>query len=35
MSSDSHPEQSLSKTLKSFLSGGIAGVVAKTIIAPI
>ncbi len=27
--------KSLSKTLKSFISGGIAGVVSKTIIAPI
>lgn len=32
-----HEEQgkSLSKTVKSFISGGIAGVVSKTIIAPI
>ena len=28
-------EKSLSKTIKSFISGGIAGVVSKTIIAPI
>lgn len=27
--------KSLSKTVKSFVSGGIAGVVSKTIIAPI
>lgn len=27
--------RSLSKTAKSFISGGIAGVVSKTIIAPI